>query len=85
MLRKSFHEVFHSDTHLLGYHEDIYMELQNYMEPCLGPAMLDVSVEGHCLEFHPLGLEQGDYDDEDEDDKDEDEDEVNNDEDEDHH
>lgn len=51
---RSFHEIFHYDTHLLGYHEVGYMELQKYMQPSLGPAELDDSVEGHCLEFHPL-------------------------------
>lgn len=51
---KSFHEIFHYDTHLLGYHEDSYMELQKFMEPSLGPAKFDDSVEEHCLEFHPL-------------------------------
>ena len=57
MSEKSFHEVFHSDAHLLGYHEHLYTELQNFMEYSLGRAMLDDSVEGHCLGFHPFGLE----------------------------
>ena len=51
---KSFHEIFHYDTHLLSYHEDSYKELQEYVQASLGPAQVDDSVEGHCLEFHPL-------------------------------
>ena len=54
MSEKSFHQVFHYDTHLLDYHETSYMVLQKYMQPSLGPAKWDDSVEGHCLEFHPL-------------------------------
>ena len=54
MSEKSFHEVFHYDTHLLGSHERSYQALQYYLEPNLGLAKVDDSVEGHCLEFHPL-------------------------------
>ena len=54
MSEKSFHEIFHYDTHLLGWHEGVYVELQQCMQPSLGPAMFDDSVKGHCLEFHPL-------------------------------
>ena len=54
MSEKTFHEAFHYDTHLLGYHEDSYMDLQEDLQPSLGAAKVDDSVEGHCLEFHPL-------------------------------
>ena len=54
MSERGFHEIFHYDTHLLAAHETSYMQLQKYMEPSLGPAIVDHSVEGHCLEFHPL-------------------------------
>ena len=79
MSEKSFHEIFHYDTHLLGSHERSYEGLQYYLEPSLGPATFNDSVEGHCLEFHPLEplpdgswyprnpwLEEDEYDEEDE-------------------
>ena len=51
---EDFHRIFHYDTHLLCYHEDCYLEMQSYLKHHLGPATFDDSVEGHCLEFHPL-------------------------------
>ena len=54
MSEKSFHEVFNPDTYLLGYYEDSFVELQKYLQYSLGPAKLYDSVEGYCLEFHPL-------------------------------
>ena len=54
MSEESFHEIFHYDTHLLGFHEHSYMDLQQFMQPLLGPAVYDDSLEGHCLQFHPL-------------------------------
>ena len=53
-LENGSHEIVHYNTDLLGYHEGAYMELQSHMLDSMGPAKVDESVEGHCLEFHPL-------------------------------
>lgn len=51
---KRFHELFPYDLRLLNFHRETYVRVQKYFESGFGPAKFDDSVEGHCLEFHPL-------------------------------
>ena len=54
LTEEQFRDVFRYETRLIPHHEESYEKVRDFLEVSLGPAKFDSSVDGHCLEFHPL-------------------------------
>ena len=54
LTEEKFHELFPYDESLLQHQRQSYVKVKKFLEPSMGPGKFDDSVEGHCLEFHPL-------------------------------
>lgn len=54
LTEEQFRETFPYESRLLSHHRESYQKVRGFLERSLGPAKFDDSVEGHCLEFHPL-------------------------------
>ena len=54
LTEEDFREVFPYDERLLSNHRESYVKVKRFLKPTMGPGKFDDSVEGHCLEFHPL-------------------------------
>ena len=54
LTEEKFMQIFPYSTRLLQHHLKSYEKIQGFFEPILGPGKFDESVDGHCLEFHPL-------------------------------
>ncbi|CAD6582485.1 MAG: hypothetical protein ASARMPREDX12_000954 [Alectoria sarmentosa] len=54
LTKEQFRETFPYESRLLSHHGESYQKVRRFLEGSLGPAKFDDSVDGHCLEFHPL-------------------------------
>lgn len=54
LTNEQFSEIFPYESRLLRHHDESYKRVRAFLELGLGPAKYDDSVDGHCLEFHPL-------------------------------
>lgn len=54
LTEEEFSRTFPYESRLLKHHEESYKRVGGFLELGLGPAKFDNSVDGHCLEFHPL-------------------------------
>lgn len=54
LTEEKFMEIFPYSTALLSHHVKSYEKVRWFLESSLGPAKFNDSVDGHCLEFHPL-------------------------------